>query len=152
MINITFLNTLLLNPNMQYFPIELYEAEHCKTTIAEIDEIIQSRENEKGFFDWAKKTAQFHMVAGGIIMAIAPLKFALYAYSSNLNLREIATSAAVGLTGLAVFYFGKKIRKWVIDEEKLHQERKNELLEERVEFLRMKKENEESPAYRALMN
>lgn len=150
MINITFLNTLLFNCIMWYTPIECKAVEHAKQTIAQLDVIIQRQERAKRFLGLVKTASYVHMTAGGLLAAIAPIN-ACIQYNS-IGFKEIAAAIGISLTGLVMSYFGRRNIKWARDEEKIAQERQNELLDERIEFLEMKKENEKSPAYQALVN
>ncbi len=137
---------------MWYLPIEWHEVEHLKKTLTELDAVIQRQEHEKRVFNLAKKASYVHMVLGDLMMAAAPIGVGIQYTHTSIGFKEIAAAAVVGLAGLALCYFGKQVRKWAGDEEKVAQERQNELLDERVEFLEMKKENEKSPAYQALVN
>jgi len=135
---------------MWYLPIEWHEVEHLKKTLTELDVVIQRQERQKTFLGLVKKASYAHVALGGLVAAAAPINVCIH-YNS-IGFKEIAAAIGISLAGLVMSYFGRRNIKWARDEEKIAQERQDELLDERVEFLEMKKENEKSPAYQALVN
>ncbi|MEM4263478.1 MAG: hypothetical protein QW666_01105 [Candidatus Woesearchaeota archaeon] len=137
---------------MWYLPIEWRKVENLKDVLARIDVVIDCTGREKRAFNIIKKVSYAYTLFGSLTLAITPLNILYRQAYCEIGIKEIASTAVVGLTGLAMCYYGRISRKWASKHEKIAQERQNELLEERVEFLRMKKENEQSPAYQALVN